>query len=111
MQTLKDIIPILEEMADICNDYVLHKSKLEHDPEECVLLAKRYVGYSKTQEKKLARLKLSEGDNQHFTILKDAAKHMTKLFVSESKNKKAAAYTHGLMVRNKIAEYRRRKNI
>lgn len=111
MKTLRDIIPVLEEMAAICNDYALHKSKLEHDKDECLLLAKRYVGYSKTQEKKLSSLKLSGVDRQHFSILRDAAKYMTKFFVNESKDKKVAAYTTGLMVQNKIAEYRRRKNI
>lgn len=109
MHTLREIVPVLNEMAAICNDYVLHKSKLEHDKDECILLAKRYVGYSKTQEKKLSELKLSASDRKHFSILRDAARYMTKYFENESKSKKLAAYTSGLMAQKQIAKYRHLK--
>lgn len=111
MSGLKELLPILEEMAGICNDYSTHKSKLSHNPKECILLAERYIGYAKAQEKKLSELKLNGRDRQHFSILRDVAKLLTKYFTLESKNKKVAALTTGLMIRSKIAEYRRRKNI
>jgi hypothetical protein len=109
VNTTNDIAEILTEMAEVVSDYALHKSKL--DRAEGLLLAERYVGYSKKLDKKLTGLKLNATDRKHFSILREISASMTKFFVLESKGKTIAAHLVGVLVRTKVAEYRRRKNI
>lgn len=109
MNTINDLITVLNEIAEICVQS--NKEINEAGKEERKAIANKYLVKAKELETKLSSLRLSAKDSEHIRLLRETAKKLTKLFDNISKGRNTLAYANGVMMRKKIAEYRRRKRI